>query len=365
MLLSQEWVRSTTRRPARKPVSRFDRLRFFAAAGWSSRTGAELAHLVVVVAAVEAEDVRRLRCGLEWLDRDRPRLMSSAGRNPQILFIVTFGHRPAYSSGYHHGESQLASILDTFGDRYAKYVLNINGPSHNYERFSPIHHVVHVTSGGGGASLEPLSSSDRRTAFRALHLIHLRVDVTPQRMRLEAVCGPATSKDQFRCNEGDVVELVHGGRTLAGDRGPKRSAGLVRRVPLPGSHAQHSHGSADQYEKESEHARLVGADPERGLRRRPHSMRRPAAVAMRWRANARSDDHERVRRAEFGRRRDPLEDSSLASLPSDAQLHARWQRNRSDVTCSDEPRTAARGYGLSVDIDSRGLGRRLRGATMR
>jgi Calcineurin-like phosphoesterase len=133
-------------------------------------------------------------------------LLSSAERSSRIHFIVTFGHRPAYSSGYHHGESQLASILDSFGDRYSKYVLNINGHSHNYERFSPIHHVVHVTASGGGADLEPLSSVDKRTAFRALHLIHLRVDVTPTRMTLQAVCGPATSNDQFRCTQGQIVD---------------------------------------------------------------------------------------------------------------------------------------------------------------
>ena len=45
----------------------------------------------------------------------------------------------------------------------------------------PIHHVVHITAGGGGADLEPWSRGrDSRTAFRALHLEHLRVDVTPQ-----------------------------------------------------------------------------------------------------------------------------------------------------------------------------------------
>lgn len=133
-------------------------------------------------------------------------LMAAAERNPRIRFIVTFGHRPAYSSGYHHGESTLASILDGFGDRYAKYVLNLNAHSHNYERFAPIHRVVHVTASGGGASLEPLSGADRRTAVRALRLIHVRVDVTRARMKLEAICGPATSRDQLKCNEGDVVD---------------------------------------------------------------------------------------------------------------------------------------------------------------
>jgi hypothetical protein len=91
---------------------------------------------------------------------------------------------------------------------YSKYVLNLNGHSHNYERFTPIHHVIHVTAAGGGASLEPLSAGDRRTAFRALRLIHVRVRVTASSMKLEAICGPVTSHDQFSCTEGDVVDSV-------------------------------------------------------------------------------------------------------------------------------------------------------------
>jgi Calcineurin-like phosphoesterase len=141
----------------------------------------------------------------QWRTQVAP-VFSSAQSNPRIRFIVTYGHRPAYSTGYHHGESQLASILDSFGDRFSKYVLNLNGHSHNYERFLPIHNVVHVTAAGGGADLEPLSSSDKRSAFRALHLIHVRIDVTPKRLSLQAVCGPSTSDDTFRCTQGQIVD---------------------------------------------------------------------------------------------------------------------------------------------------------------
>jgi hypothetical protein len=133
-------------------------------------------------------------------------VMAAAQKSPRIRFIVTFGHRPAYSTGHHSGESQLAAILDGFGDRYSKYVLNFNGHSHDYERFEPIHHVVHVTAAGGGASLEPWSGSDKRSAFRAMHLIHVRVNVTPSRLSLQAVCGPPSSADTFRCTQGQVVD---------------------------------------------------------------------------------------------------------------------------------------------------------------
>ena len=135
------------------------------------------------------------------------RVMAAAQASRRIRFIVTFGHRPAYSTGYHRGESQLASILDGFGDRYSKYVLNLNGHSHDYERFRPIHHVVHVTAGGGGSGLEPpWRTRDARTAYRAMHLTHLRVTVTSQQLRIEAVCGPATRDDDVSCARGAVID---------------------------------------------------------------------------------------------------------------------------------------------------------------
>jgi parallel beta-helix repeat protein len=134
-------------------------------------------------------------------------IFAAAQADASIHFIVTFGHRPAYSTGFHPGETDLAGVLNTLGDRYSKYVLNLNGHSHDYERFQPIHGVTHVTVAGGGASLEPpWSSTDSRTAFRAMHLVHLRVDVSATGMRLDALCGPPTVADDIACVQGAVID---------------------------------------------------------------------------------------------------------------------------------------------------------------
>jgi hypothetical protein len=134
--------------------------------------------------------------------------MATAQADPKIHFIVTFGHRPAYSTGYHPGDPTLASILTSFGDRFSKYVLNLNGHSHDYERFEPIHHVVHITA-GSSASLEvPWSSKDPRTAFRAMHIAHLRVSVTASALRITAICGQATSDDDTTCTPGSVLDTA-------------------------------------------------------------------------------------------------------------------------------------------------------------
>lgn len=142
----------------------------------------------------------------DWRAKAAP-IMASAQADPHINFIVTFGHRPAYSTGYHPGDPTLAAILNGFGDRYSKYVLNINGHSHDYERFQPSHHVVHVTIGGGGAELEPWSSGPSpRTVFRAMHLEHLRVTVSGRQLQFQDVCGPSSSHDQMKCSPGQVID---------------------------------------------------------------------------------------------------------------------------------------------------------------
>ena len=50
----------------------------------------------------------------DWYSKVQP-IMSNAQSNPNISFIVTYGHRPAYSSGHHPGESELQGDLDHLG----------------------------------------------------------------------------------------------------------------------------------------------------------------------------------------------------------------------------------------------------------
>jgi len=136
-------------------------------------------------------------------------IFAAAQADPSIHYIITFGHRPAYSDGLHAGEQPLASILDGFGDRYNKYVLNLNGHSHDYERFQPIHGVTHITVGNTGSLEPPWLTTDPRTAFRAMHRGHLRVDVGPDGMRIEEVCGAATSTgDDMTCTAGTVFDSL-------------------------------------------------------------------------------------------------------------------------------------------------------------
>ncbi len=141
----------------------------------------------------------------DWQSKAGP-LMRQAQDDPNIQYIVTYGHRPPYSTGYHPGEAGIASILDGFGQTYSKYVLNINGHSHDYERFQPIQGVTHVTVGAPSSLETPWTSTDPRTAFRAMHLSHLRVDVGPTGLKLQAVCDSSASKEDMTCTAGSVID---------------------------------------------------------------------------------------------------------------------------------------------------------------
>jgi len=133
-------------------------------------------------------------------------LMAAAQADPSVHYIVTYGHRPAYSTGFHPGEAAIAAILGALGTAYNKYVLNINGHSHDYERFQPIAGVTHITAGAPSSEEVPWSGTDPRTAVRALHLSHLRVDVDSAGMRIQAVCDDAASRDDVTCAAGSVLD---------------------------------------------------------------------------------------------------------------------------------------------------------------
>ena len=161
-------------------------------------------------------------------------IMADAQANPAINFIVTFGHRPAYSTGGPGGRVALATALDHYGDTYSKYVLDLNGHAHVYERFAPIHNVTHITAGTGGRSVEATwGSTDPRTAYRAHHLARLRVDVTATSLHVEAVCGPADAEDDTVCADGAVLDSVTIDKPGVFNRAPVVAAGPDGAVVRP------------------------------------------------------------------------------------------------------------------------------------
>jgi hypothetical protein len=150
----------------------------------------------------------------DWARQAAP-LFAAAQADRAIRFIVTAGHRPAYSSGHHGGSQQLRAILDDFGKRFGKYVLNVSGHSHGYERTKPQARVVHVSAGIGGAALEHAPTDCGWTecktpafaAFRAIHHGFVKLTFRADAIALEMICAGATPKeDNVRCADGEILD---------------------------------------------------------------------------------------------------------------------------------------------------------------
>ena len=150
-------------------------------------------------------------------------IMDQAQGDPAITFIVTFGHRPTYSSGnYSPGDLGLRAYLDGLGATHGKYVLDLCGHSHNYERSYPQSHVTHLTVGVGGSNLEGTGIAaclwkggcprPSWSAFRAMHHATVRLRFTATAIEGQILCGPDTSTPSnmtdMTCTVGTVIDTL-------------------------------------------------------------------------------------------------------------------------------------------------------------
>jgi hypothetical protein len=180
-----------------------------------------------------------------WAEAAEP-LFAAAEADPSVRFVVTAGYRAAYSSTEGGGSAELRAVLDGFGGRFSKYVLNLAGRPRAYERTTPQAHVVHVNVGIGGGALAraatPCGWLDCKLpgamAFRALHHGLLRVTVRDADLLLEAFCAGAASDElDARCGAGQLLDSAVIGRGGAGaaaaSGGPRKRAALARTPPTP------------------------------------------------------------------------------------------------------------------------------------
>lgn len=195
-------------------------------------------------------------------------VMDAAQADPSLRFIVTFGHRPAYSSGHHPGRESLATVLNTLGSTHSKYVLNLNGHTHGYERTTPQSGVVHVTVGTGGGSLQTdgaclwlMCAQPQWSAYRAMHLGALELRFGETGIEGLFVCGPASGGDNdVTCALGSVIDTF----TIP----PSPPTGVIdlptSNVTIMAGQAVHFGGSAtdpNEYDPLTYHWNFSGAAP--------------------------------------------------------------------------------------------------------
>jgi len=146
---------------------------------------------------------------LDWRNKADP-IMAAAQSDPAIQFIVTFGHRPPWSSGADHtGDATLAGYMRDLHVKYAKYVMNIAGHSHHYERSNPTltDGLLHIIGPGGGSSLGGLAATQPGwSVYRIDHLQHIKMFFASDRIDGYTVCGPAGAGNTGACTQGTVID---------------------------------------------------------------------------------------------------------------------------------------------------------------
>ncbi|KAB2336140.1 hypothetical protein F7731_11600 [Cytobacillus depressus] len=157
--------------------------------------------------------------GAAWLDwgQEADEIMEAAKSNNDIKFIVTFGHRPTYSSGSHGSNDSLANIMEGLAKKHPKFVLNLMGHDHHYERtdVSKTFGVHHVLIGTGGSDLYSEKDSDCGfknctsppwSAERFFHFGVVKLVFEEDEIKADFVCGPAHKKENVQCNLGEIVD---------------------------------------------------------------------------------------------------------------------------------------------------------------
>jgi hypothetical protein len=166
------------------------------------------------------------------------KLMAYAQADPTVDFIVTYGHRPAYSSLGANGwdptvRAALGKLAKKYsphrGNRTGKYVLNLAHHVHGLEVFKPVHGLLQVTNAGGGQGTVELRHPAKGSVLRFAHLGVLAgdYDAAARRLSLRWMCGPRLGTKET-CGYGDTVwstTFTAGGRARADARAGARADG--------------------------------------------------------------------------------------------------------------------------------------------
>jgi hypothetical protein len=155
----------------------------------------------------------------EWLNQVTS-VFADAQNNPGIKFIITFGHRSAYTSTNRRspGEESLRTILNKLHSDFPKYKLDVSGHNHQYERYllpDNMTYVVNVSTGSYYHEGWQTPEKPEYCVFRAIHYGILVLDISDDSIegRLECSSGTTQSGPDYKpleekvCNNtGDIID---------------------------------------------------------------------------------------------------------------------------------------------------------------
>lgn len=134
----------------------------------------------------------------EWLAQVTS-VFSDAQKNPDIKFIITFGHRSAYTSTNRRspGEKSLQTILNKLHSDYPKFKLDVSGHNHQYERYllpGEMTYVVNVSTGSYYHEGWETPEKPEYCVFRAIHYGILVLDISDDSIAGRLECSAGTNQ---------------------------------------------------------------------------------------------------------------------------------------------------------------------------
>jgi hypothetical protein len=127
----------------------------------------------------------------DWAKAADP-VFKEAQADPDIRFIVTFGHQSPYTSarGRSGGSGTQKTLWNALAAKYSKFRLDLSGHNHQYERYSfpsGITYIINSTAGSYYRGWEDTIKPDICN-FRAIHYGILVLDFTEDAIRGKFVC---------------------------------------------------------------------------------------------------------------------------------------------------------------------------------
>jgi 3',5'-cyclic AMP phosphodiesterase CpdA len=98
---------------------------------------------------------------------------------------VVYGHHQIYSGGQYGNNPQLISLLTPIFKKY-RVQLWLNGHDHNYQRSQPLDGTTYLVTGGGGASLYPLTQQSWHAYAESLYSF-AAIDVENDRLTIHGI----------------------------------------------------------------------------------------------------------------------------------------------------------------------------------
>lgn len=146
----------------------------------------------------------------EWMNQVTP-VFAAAQNNPDIKFIITFGHRSAYTSTNRRspGEESLQAILNKLHADYPKYRLDVSGHNHQYERYllpDNMTYIVNVSTGSYYHEGWQTPEKPEYCVCRAIHYGILVLDISENSIegRLECSAGSTQNGPDYKPLEEEV-----------------------------------------------------------------------------------------------------------------------------------------------------------------